>query len=144
MLRLMQRILILCTGNSCRSIMAEGLFNQLGQGRVVAVSAGSRPTGQVHPQSLAVLQAHGIDINGYRSKSWDEFSGAPFDYVITVCDQAVAESCPVFLGSAKKVHWSTPDPAKATGSAAEIDAAFMQAFNFLQQNIAAFLRGDVK
>lgn len=136
----MQKILILCTGNSCRSIMAEGLFNQLGHGRVVAVSAGSRPTGRVHPQSLAILQGHGINTDGYRSKSWDEFSGQSFDYVITVCDQAAAESCPVFLGQAEKYHWSTPDPATATGTEAEIAAAFVQAFNLLQQRIVAFLR----
>lgn len=138
----MQKILILCTGNSCRSIMAEGLFNQLGQGRVVAVSAGSQPTGMVHPQSLAILQAHGMTTDGYRSKSWDEFRGQSFDYVITVCDQAAAESCPVFLGPAKQLHWGTPDPAKVTGSAAAIEAAFAQTYNFLQQHIETFLQDN--
>lgn len=136
---LMQRVLVLCTGNSCRSIMAEALFNHLGKGRVEAVSAGSRPAGYVHPRSIETLKRHGIDPGAPRSKSWDEFSGQPFDYVITVCDAAATESCPLYLGPATKLHWSTPDPAKAGGSDAEIAAAFDQAFFLLKERIEAAL-----
>ena len=116
-----QRVLVLCTGNSCRSVMAEALFNHLGKGQIDAVSAGSFPAGYVHPKSIETLKRHGIDPGQPRSKSWDEFAGQAFDLVVTVCDQAAAESCPVFLGKAKKLHWSTPDPAKATGAKADID-----------------------
>lgn len=131
----MQNILILCTGNSCRSIMAEALINQLGKGRFKAFSAGSQPAGYVHPKSIETLQRHGINPGQPRSKSWDEFEGQSFDLVITVCDQAASESCPVFLGAAKKLHWSTPDPAKATGSENDINRAFDQAFFMLKDNI---------
>lgn len=134
----MKKILVLCTGNSCRSVMAEALFNHLGQGRISAASAGSDPAGYVHPQSLETLQRHGITCDAPRSKSWDEFAGHNFDYVVTVCDQAAAESCPVFLGKAEKLHWSTPDPAKTQGSKAEIEAAFDQAFALLKDKVTEF------
>ena len=130
-----KKVLVLCTGNSCRSVMAEALINQLGKGKFEAVSAGSQPAGYVHPKSIETLQRHGIEAGQPRSKSWDEFGDQKFDLVITVCDAAAAESCPVFLGAPKKLHWSTPDPAKATGTAAEIDAAFDQAFSMLKTNI---------
>ena len=130
-----QRVLVLCTGNSCRSVMAESLINQLGKGKYEAVSAGSHPAGYVHPKSIETLERHGIDPGKPRSKSWDEFDGQAFDLVITVCDQAAAESCPVFLGKAKKLHGSTPDPAKATGSDADIEAAFDTAFFMLKDRI---------
>ena len=99
-----RRVLVLCTGNSCRSVMAEALFNHLGQGEIEAVSAGSFPAGYVHPKSIETLKRHGIDPGKPRSKSWDEFAGQSFDLVVTVCDQAASESCPVFLGPAKKLH----------------------------------------
>ncbi len=134
-----QRVLVLCTGNSCRSVMAEALFNQLGKGAIKAFSAGSHPAGYVHPKSVATLQRHGIEPGAPRSKSWDEFTGQTFDLVVTVCDAAAAETCPAFLGSARKLHWSTPDPAKATGTNAEIDAAFDHAFNLLKTQIEAHL-----
>lgn len=133
------RILVLCTGNSCRSVMAEALFNHLGQGRIEAVSAGSNPAGYVHPKSIETLKRHGIDAGNPRSKSWDEFAGQHFDLVVTVCDAAAAESCPVYLGAVKKLHWSTPDPAKATGSEEEINAAFDQALTMLQGKIKEHL-----
>lgn len=133
------RVLVLCTGNSCRSIMAEALFNHLGQGQIEAVSAGSRPAGYVHPKSLETLQRHGVPCIAPRSKSWDEFFGQFFDLVVTVCDSAAAESCPVFLGPAKKLHWSTPDPAKATGSDEEINATFDDAFRLLKNRIETYL-----
>ncbi len=126
------RVLVLCTGNSCRSIMAEALFNDLGKAEIEAVSAGSNPAGHVHPKSIETLKRHGIDPGNPRSKSWDEFAGQHFDLVVTVCDAAAAESCPVFLGKAKKLHWSTPDPAKVTGTDAEIKSAFDKAFFMLK------------
>lgn len=135
----MKNILVLCTGNSCRSIAAEALINQLGAGRYKAVSAGSQPTGYVHPKSLEALKRHGIEVGAPRSKSWDEFEGANFDLVITVCDAAAAESCPVFFGKHEKLHWSTPDPAAAMGSEVEINAAFDEAFNMLKNRIESEL-----
>lgn len=132
-------ILVLCTGNSCRSIMAEALFNQLGGGAINAVSAGSKPAGFVHPESLRTLERHAIAIGEPRSKSWDEFHGQVFDLVVTVCDAAAGESCPAFLGRARKIHWSIPDPAAATGSEAEIKAAFDHAFNLLRKRIDGLL-----
>ena len=129
------KVLVLCTGNSCRSVMAEALINDLGRGRYRAWSAGSVPAGAVHSKSMETLQRHGIDPGQPRSKSWNEFTEQPFDLVITVCDQAAGESCPLFPGNPKKLHWSTPDPAKVTGSEAEIDAAFDQAFFMLKNRI---------
>jgi len=117
--------------------MAEALINQLGQGRYHAVSAGSFPAGYVHPKSIEALKRHGINPGNPRSKSWDEFAGQSFNLVITVCDQAAGESCPFFPGNPKKLHWSTPDPAKATGSEQEIQAAFDQAFFMLKDRIEA-------
>ena len=129
------KVLVLCTGNSCRSVMAEALINQLGRGRYQAWSAGSDPAGYVHPKSIETLMRHGISAGQPRSKSWDEFADQSFDLVITVCDQAAGESCPLFPGKPKKLHWSTPDPAKATGSEAEIDAAFDKAFLMLKNRV---------
>jgi arsenate reductase len=129
------KILVLCTGNSCRSVMAEALVNELGHGRYQAWSAGSHPAGYIHPKSNETLKRHGIDPGRPRSKSWDEFAHQSFDVVITVCDQAVGESCPLFPGNPKKLHWSTPDPAKVTGSDAEIETAFDHAFFMLKNRI---------
>lgn len=131
----MKRVLVLCTGNSCRSIMAEALINSFGAGRYEAVSAGSNPVGYVHPKSIETLKRHGIGVTNPTSKSWDEFTGQHFDLVITVCDAAAAESCPAFLGKHEKLHWSTPDPAKATGKEEEINKAFDEAFELLKQRI---------
>jgi len=129
------KVLVVCTGNSCRSVMAEALINKLGRGRYQAWSAGSVPAGYVHPKSIETLQWHGVEPGQPRSKSWNEFTGQSFDLVITVCDQAAGESCPLFSGSPKKLHWSTPDPAKVTGSEAEQNAAFDQAFFLLKNRI---------
>ena len=129
------KVLVLCTGNSCRSIMAEALINDLGHGRYRAWSAGSHPAGYVHSKSVETLKRHGIDPGQPRSKSWNEFAEQSFDLVITVCDQAAGESCPLFPGKPKKLHWSTPDPAKATGSDAEIEAAFDKAFVLLKKRV---------
>ncbi|MEQ9022729.1 MAG: arsenate reductase ArsC [Pseudomonadales bacterium] len=131
----MKNVLVLCTGNSCRSVMAEALINQLGQGRYRAFSAGSQPAGYVHPKSLETLKRHGIDPGEPKSKSWDNFIDQPLDLVITVCDSAANESCPLFPGNPEKLHWSTPDPAKAEGTEQEVEAAFDQAFNMLKTRI---------
>jgi arsenate reductase len=130
-----QRVLILCTGNSCRSIMAEALLNELGQGCFQAWSAGSFPTGYVHPRSIATLMRHGIDPGQPSSKSWNEFAAHPLDMVITVCDQAAGETCPIFPGQPIKLHWSTPDPAKTLGNEVVTQAAFDRAFNFLKERV---------
>ena len=134
------RILVLCTGNSCRSVMAEALFNHMGKGTIEAVSAGSHPAGYVHPKSIETLKRHGIDPGTPRSKSWNEFSGQSFDLVVTVCDAAAAESCPAFIGQVKKLHWSTPDPAKTTGTDAQIEAAFDKAYYRLKEKIEEYLK----
>lgn len=120
--------------------MAEALINQLCAGRYRAVSAGSHPAGFVHPKSVETLQRHAIDAGAPRSKSWDEFVGQDFDLVITVCDQAASESCPVFLGKNEKRHWSTPDPAKAEGTEVEINRAFDDAYQMLKNRIEKELR----
>lgn len=135
----MKKVLVVCTGNSCRSIMAEALINDLGADRFEAFSAGSLPTGQVHPKALATLRRHSVEPGQPRSKSWDEFAQTPFDYVITVCDSAAAETCPAFPGQSERLHWSTPDPARAQGTEAEIDAAFEEAFSLLRQRITKTL-----
>lgn len=120
------QVLFLCTGNAARSILAEATLNHLARGRFVAASAGSRPAGQVHPATLRQLARSGIPTTGLRSKSWDEFTGegAPeFDIVVTVCDRAAGEPCPVFFGGFVRTHWGQPDPV-AAGPAASLERAF--------------------
>lgn len=136
----MLNILVVCTGNSCRSVMAEALINDLGRSRYRAWSAGSHPTGYVHPKSIETLTRHGVDPGQPRSKSWHELIAQPFDLVITVCDQAAGESCPRFPGSPKKLHWSTPDPAKVIGSEPEKDAAFDKAFFMLKHRVEELMK----
>jgi arsenate reductase len=135
-------VLFLCTGNSCRSILAEAVFNHFAPVGWKAMSAGSKPAGYVHPRSLALLVREGIATSGYRSKSWDDLPVIP-DIVITVCANAAGETCPAYLvnnGSGKvlRAHWGVEDPAHATGTDAEIDAAFMKAYSILRQRIEAF------
>lgn len=131
-------ILFLCTGNSCRSILAEATFNHLAPAGWAAISAGSKPTGAVHPRSLALLAREGISTKGYHSKSWDDLPVPP-DIVITVCSNAAGESCPVYLAKAVRSHWGVEDPAHATGTDSEIDAAFLTAYRILRARIEAFL-----
>jgi arsenate reductase len=131
-------VLFLCTGNSCRSILAEATFNHLAPADWTAVSAGSKPTGQVHPRSLALLAGEGISIEGYHSKSWDNLPLTP-DVVITVCSNAAGETCPAYLGRVVRSHWGVKDPAHATGTDAEINAAFRTAYGVLRARIEAFL-----
>ena len=131
-------VLILCTGNSCRSILAEATFNHLAPPGWRAVSAGSKPAGYVHPRSLALLRREGIATDGYASKSWDSLPFTP-DIVITVCASAAGEACPAYLGPVLRAHWGVDDPAHATGTEEEIDAAFMLAYRILRKRIEAFL-----
>ncbi|MEZ5574402.1 MAG: arsenate reductase ArsC [Candidatus Competibacteraceae bacterium] len=130
-------VLFLCTGNSCRSILGEATFNHLAPSGWKALSAGSHPTGQIHPRSLALLAREGISTEGYHSKSWDDLPVTP-DIVITVCASAAGETCPAYLGPVLRTHWGVDDPAHATGSDAEIDAAFLRAYQILRARIEAF------
>ena len=134
-----KKILVLCTGNSCRSIMAEGLINHFGKDDFQAFSAGSKPTGYVHPMSIKTLEKSGIFKTDYKSQSWDEFNDINFDLVITVCDNAAGESCPVYLSSAPKVHWGVEDPAKFKGSEEEIEKEFQRIFTILAKRTHAML-----
>jgi arsenate reductase len=135
-------VLFLCTGNSARSVMAEGIMNARGGPRFTAYSAGSRPSGVVRIEALRELEAAGIPTDRLSSKSWNEFSrpGAPrIDFVFTVCDHAVKEGCPVWPGHPVTAHWGLPDPAAVEGTEDEIRRAFRHAFLMLDQRIALFL-----
>ena len=130
-------VLFLCTGNSCRSILGEATFNHLAPAGWHGMSAGSNPTGQVHPRSLALLAREGIATEGYYSKSWEDLPQVP-DIVISVCGNAANETCPAYLGPVLRTHWGVDDPAHATGTDEEIDAAFMTAYRILRARIEAF------
>jgi arsenate reductase len=135
-------VLFLCTGNSARSIMAEVILNRAGQGKFRAFSAGSQPKGQVHPYALDLLRRMNFDVSGLRSKSWSEFAkpDAPkLDFVFTVCDNAAAETCPVWPGQPMTAHWGVPDPAAATGNEAEVRLAFADALRTLSNRINIFV-----
>lgn len=134
--------LFICTGNSARSILAEGILNELGQGRFRAYSAGSQPKGEVHPLALATLERLNMPTAGYRSKSWDEFTapGAPvFDFIFTVCDNAAGEVCPLWPGKPVSAHWGVPDPAAATGTEEQQRKAFADVARTLHRRIELFL-----
>jgi arsenate reductase len=141
-------VLVLCTGNSARSILGEMLFNHLGQGRVKAWSAGSKPGGVVNPVALETLAKHGVPCAGARSKSWDEFNAAAaqsavspaptFDFIFTVCGNAAAETCPVWPGHPATAHWGIPDPAHVEPIEARSEA-FEEAYQSLKKRIEAFL-----
>lgn len=135
-------VLFLCTGNSARSIIAEALLNQMGGDRFRAFSAGSAPKGQVHPMSLEVLAAAGIAATGLRSKAWDEFAlpdAPPMDFILTVCDSAAGEACPIWPGRPASAHWGIEDPATVTGTDAEKRAAFQRALALLRIRIEALV-----
>ena len=132
-----RRVLILCTGNSARSQMAEGLLRHLSTDTIDVFSAGTKP-GIVNPFAIAAMRERGIDISSQRSKHLNEFLGQPFDAVLTVCD-AAAESCPVFPGLALRTHWSIPDPAAATGTESERMQAFRLARDMLESRLTAWL-----
>ena len=135
-------VLFICTGNSARSILAEGLLNDLGQGRFKAYSAGSHPKGQVHPLAIQTLQHWKLPTDGYRSKNWDEFAqpGAPLlDFVFTVCDNAAGEVCPVWPGQPMTAHWGVFDPAAVEGPEDKQRAAFMDVAIILKRRIELML-----
>lgn len=133
-------VLFLCTGNSARSILAEAILDHAGAGHFAAYSAGSNPTGAVNPWAIHTLQTLGYPAQGYRSKSWSEFSDGPeFDLIFTVCDSAAAETCPVWPGRPTSAHWGIPDPAAIQGSDAVKAAAFLDAFRMLKRRIDLLL-----
>ena len=135
-------LLFLCTGNSARSLIAEGVLRQLGGNAFNAFSAGSQPTGKPNPHAIAVLRQHDIDTGFARSKSWDEFAGADaphLDLIITVCDNAAGETCPIWPGRSATAHWGLPDPADGDGPQQAIAAAFLATYDELVQRIRYLL-----
>lgn len=135
-------VLFLCTGNSARSVLAEAIMNKEGRGQFRAYSAGSTPTGKVNPHTRAVVESCGFQLSDFRSKSWDEFAvpGAPaFDFIVTVCDNAAGEVCPIWPGHPTTSHWGIPDPAAVRGTEAEIGVAFAEAARMLRNRIRLFL-----
>lgn len=138
----MMNVLFLCTGNSARSVLSEALLNHHGAGRYRAYSAGSKPTGAVNPLSLKTLAAHGLPTDGFSSKSWDVFAGAEapvMDLVVTVCDNAKGETCPIWPGAPVQAHWGYEDPADATGTEEERMAVFKTVYDQIDARIQAFV-----
>lgn len=133
------KILYICTHNRCRSILSEAITNDLSDGTVQAFSAGSQPSGEVHPLSLRYLREKGIDTSGLRSQSWDEFEAEQPDVVVTVCDSAANESCPVWFGNTVKVHWGLPDPSKLEGSEEEVRDAFYRVMETIEKRVSVLL-----
>ena len=135
----MLNILVVCTGNSCRSVLGEALLNHLGQGRIAAFSAGSHPVGKVNSDALATLRRHGLATEGYTSQSWHEFAEQAIDIVITVCDNADGEVCPSYLSSSARGHWGLNDPSHVSGSESEMIAAFEHTYQTLEGRIQILL-----
>ena len=135
----MLNVFVICTGNSCRSVMGEALFNHLGQGRIKAFSAGSHPIGRINEGALATLKRCGLPTEGYKSQSWEEFEEQPMDIVITVCDNAAGETCPVYLTGAVRAHWGVSDPGHVKGTDEEIIAAFDKTYQTLELRIKKML-----
>jgi protein-tyrosine-phosphatase len=135
-------VLILCTGNSARSIMAEAILNKFGKGKFRAYSAGSNPKGAINPEVRELLIERGHDVSRLRSKSWGEFAGPgspAMDFVFTVCDDAAGEACPVWPGQPMTAHWGIADPARATGTRVEVRRAFAEAYRYLERRISVFV-----
>ena len=139
----MLKILFICTHNRCRSILSEAITNHVGQGKIEAQSAGSQPVGEVHPLSIKYLQEAGISTEGLISQSWDEFEDFAPDVVITVCDSAAGEACPLWFGKSVKVHWGLADPSKLSGSEDEIAQAFRATIDEITRRVNAMLNVDV-
>ena len=135
----MINILVVCTGNSCRSVMTEALLNHLGQTKIHAFSAGSHPIGRINTGALATLKRHNLPTEGYKSQSWAEFEQQTIDIVITVCDNAAGETCPVYLNSAVRAHWGIHDPGHIKGTEAEKIAIFDETFATLKRRVNALL-----
>jgi arsenate reductase len=132
-------VLVLCTGNSCRSVLGEALINHLAGGRFRAYSAGSHPVGKINANALATLARHGLPTEGYTSKSWDALGDTRIDIMISVCDSAAGETCPVYLSNAVRGHWGLPDPAHVTGSPDVVEAAFEETYAALEARIQKLL-----
>ena len=135
----MLNILVICTGNSCRSIIGEALFNHLGQDRVKAFSAGSQPLGRLNAGAVALLQRHGISTEGFSSKSWEAFENHAIDIAITVCDNAAGEICPLYLRPVPKAHWGLSDPGHVKGADEEVKAAFEATYRAMERRINLML-----
>lgn len=135
----MLNVFVICTGNSCRSVMGEALFNHLGQGRIKAFSAGSHPIGRINEGALATLKRHGLPVESYQSQSWEDFEHQPMDIVITVCDNAHGETCPFYLTKAVRAHWGVTDPGHVEGTEEEKIAAFEQTFATLKKRVEKML-----
>ena len=135
----MLNVFVICTGNSCRSVMGEALFNHLGEGRIKAFSAGSHPIGSINKGALATLKRHGLPTEGYKSQSWEGFEGQPMDIVITVCDNAAGETCPAYMTRAVHAHWGVSDPGHVKGTDEEIIAVFDKAYRTLELRINQML-----
>src|SRR5471032_299429 len=131
-------VLFLCTGNSCRSVLSEGVFNHLAPQGWRALSAGSQPAGALHPRAVALLTRKGISTEGYYSKSWNDLPVTP-DIVITVCGSAAGETCPAYLGQVLRAHWGVDDPSHVVGTEEEIETAFELAYRIIRARIEAFL-----
>ena len=138
------KILFICTHNRCRSILSEAITNHLAQGRLQAFSAGSQPAGIVHPLSLQYLAEKGISTKGLKSQSWDDLGDEQPDIVVTVCDDAASESCPVWLGNTAKVHWGLPDPSKLEGSEETIRDAFFAVMQTIENRVQKLLALDLE
>ena len=131
----MKKVLFLCTGNSARSIISECLMKQMGEGQYDAYSAGSKPTGTVNPLTIQVLKKNNINCDDTSSKSWDAFQDMNFDFVVTVCNNAANETCPIYPGSPKKIHWDIEDPAAFKGSDEEKLNEFQRIFEIIKEKI---------
>lgn len=133
------KLLFICTHNRCRSILAEAISNHLSNGRIIAASAGSAPAGEVHPLSLQFLNEHSINTTGLKSQSWHEFESFKPDAVLTMCDSAAAETCPVWFGQSVQVHWGLADPSKISGTQQQLRDSFNSTINLIERRIQALL-----
>jgi len=138
------KILFICTHNRCRSILSEAMVNHLSNGRIIAASAGSQPAGEVHPLSLKYLAEAGVSIDGLISQSWDDLEDFNADVVVTVCDSAAQEACPVWFGKAIKLHWGLSDPSKVQGSEQEVKAEFVARISEIEERVQAMLNLDLE
>lgn len=138
------KFLFICTHNRCRSILSEAICNHLANGRIQAYSAGSQPVGEVHPLSIKYLREKGINTDGLKSQSWNDFESEQPDVVITVCDSAANEQCPLWFGDCVKVHWGLSDPSKLQGTEKEIREAFFNVMKVIEKRIAKVLEMDIE
>lgn len=138
-----RRFLFICTHNRCRSILAEAITRHLGNGQIEAASAGSQPVGEVHPLSLKFLQERGIDTAGLKNQSWHEFEDFQPHAILTMCEQAAEEACPVWFGASQRQHWGLADPSKITGSEEEVRRAFYRTMDEIERRVKSLLEQDV-